>query len=265
MKKLKISLFILVAAFLFLYLYGCSNEDMIDKRREQPVESTQSDDSEYAPVESSSGEVASAEAAPEELEEMGDASSAPVESHVWKSLYGIDAFLHGYQVYTYVLASRFDAKGKERIEVLVNAITQSTGEAGIHDRRETANMFLIPMDTMDEIYSFGLSQTLIAELKKGLDQQMKEKLNGKGPFLISVTSNIGFGPLPNRVLVADLSKTNKALMKDVIRTYKQQLESDSHTITFKSLRLAVANFLVNANENLKLFKSEAGELKEIIG
>lgn len=179
-------------------------------------------------------------------------------------------------MYTYVLFGRKvggDAPNladdvAERYQALLEAIesttpAESTLEAAKIPREET-NLFCIPAKVSGgrptvENYNSDLAFTYRSVAVGGVakDERFSKKLAGNaGPFLVSTLHPLNQVGSPGPMLFAHLSSHNPAAMREVINRYKQRVARGlpDASESFSSLRLAILNLIVDADDNIKLVK-----------
>lgn len=192
--------------------------------------------------------------------------SAPRTSimHVWAPFTVMGSEPTGYAFYTYLLVNRHGMEGaaEERANALLRAIRGSTGKAGSGEIKKLANIFLIPGSKMT--YSFESSLRITAIFQKMLFDlnraSIAAKMSNPGPFLVSIPRPVQnvfrafYQDKKHPILIADLSRTNPAIMGDVVRQYKARVHQGSKEPAeeFKSLSLSLANILTNADDSLHL-------------
>jgi hypothetical protein len=213
----------------------------------------------------------------------GCAGTAPVtrgdnggpKQHLWQPLTRMSSEEKGFGMYTYVLfgrklkpIARLERETLDRYESLLNAIhvsTLSTAEGGDFDKAET-NVFLIPVKaevTEPTRYNYNdilslrciaLSSAMVRDVAPTLSDRLA---TGEGPFLISTQEPLGEMKKERVVLLyADLSTTNSAAMAEIVGAYKRRIGKGIHSIErFRSLRLALLDFILDADDNIKIVKT----------
>jgi hypothetical protein len=208
--------------------------------------------------------------------------------HVWGTVlsYGTEEQdYRGYAIYTYVLfnSNRPDAGTAEnqRFDSILKAVlqdikTRDQGAAAGWPRQET-NIFCIPAFTtylesanaLDK-YNFDLAMTYLGIIQRALkgNKELFNRLQRRsGPFLISL-----YEPLPSLqrkattdMLYVDLTEMSPAVMREVLDSYRQRLDAGPFkniTRLRESLRIAMLNFILTADANIKIVSMALAELKE---
>lgn len=196
-------------------------------------------------------------------------SSPPPDVHLWDDLYTFGEEEPGFGTYTYVLAGRdaSDARAATRYTALVNAVRSSTTARDDIPRevdKSRFNLFLIPVDANGEP-NYALSKLLLA----ALTTTASVSFDKPGPFLITLYRPIGFGTPGDvvDVLFVDLTNTHETAIREVVRTYKNRISGETieGIEKLKSLRLAVLNLALLAEDNIGFAKAAYADLKEGFG
>ena len=222
--------------------------------------------------------------------------------HRWKTLRSNDFHQEsGYGLYTYVLFNRkrsicVDSPDIcDRYEKILSAIlgstplaildsTPSEKKAKHHPFKNEVNIFYIPANESDEIFSNDPIEYYAFETSMGILEVLgdilrrHEDLAGHfkraGPFLISTGKPIFMdtnykyqkgleskdSEIP--VLCADLSDTAPELMSEFIRVYKNYIISKpvDKVENFYPLRLKIMNTALILDDNIKIVKTALAEL-----
>lgn len=204
--------------------------------------------------------------------------------HVWDLMTVMDTEEEGFGMYTYVLFPRrldqpMTYEVKERYAGILAAISGTTlslqeyGKLSPRNKDEI-NLLYIPAlkqgrkPTLSN-YNSTLAMLYLARIALLCQVSHPELANNlerrPGPFLISLPSPIGqIGNEQVSLLYADLSTTNPDIMKEVIAVYKTRLAGKpvDKIEHFRSLRLALLNMILNADDNLQLVKVAMADLME---
>lgn len=195
--------------------------------------------------------------------------------HVWSPLTGYGHEEQGYALYTYVILGWTvqDPRSPEgeRYERLLEAVVQAVQTAGEalrkpgkpdgHLRRE-CNVFYLPLLKQElskgasplASYNMVLGQRIKAALVQALQQEpeIARRLDqGAGPFLVSLPGPLSTsGPRITRLLLADLSRTHPAAMKEVVAAYRKQLNAEAvdEVERFAPIKLALLNGILAIND-----------------
>lgn len=204
--------------------------------------------------------------------------------HVWDTLRYEGCEKKGYGMYTYVLFGRrvdnlasVSPEIAKRYENLLYAIissTPTTREAR-HLMKGRSNIFYIPSKVnlgagkfSLKDYNSSLAMSYIARLADMIKNNTKlvERFDTRpGPFLISVRYRLGKISKGNFMLYADLSECHQAAIEEIVVAYKNHITTEGvNTIEeFDSLRLKILNFILFADEDLKVVRAEAAEWQRI--
>ncbi|MDO3378273.1 hypothetical protein [Geoalkalibacter halelectricus] len=204
------------------------------------------------------------------------ANGAPVISrHAWDLLTRMDGEVEGFGMYTYVLfPRRVDQPGlapevQERYAKLLEAIAGVTlglpefGDLTPRDKQETNLLYVPALASGAELSLANYNAPLalhylanIARLCRTNNPRLAARLDERpGPFLISLLQPVGqVGGESVTLLYADLSTTNPAALPAVVTAYKTRLTRAplADMERFTTLRLALLNLILNADNNLRL-------------
>jgi hypothetical protein len=203
-------------------------------------------------------------------------------THGWVSLTHDNTEKRGYGLYTYVLYGRRPSGPTSntdgyflRLSRLLQAIKETTPTAAVVEEsfaRAETNLFVIP-ETAPNVhgergYGFDLAKTLLLRFSdiEGLDPSLSQRLrDNAGPFLVSIhapLAEIKGQTVP--LLLIDLSTTNQAAMEEVVTEYKRRVETQEVATVerFRSLKLALLNFIVNRDDDLVLVESALASWSE---
>ncbi len=195
--------------------------------------------------------------------------------HLWQPLLTMFSEEKDFGMYTYVLfgrklkpMARLGSETLDRYESLLKAIhvsTLSIAEGGEFEKAET-NVFLIPLtaevtEPTRHNYHAILSLRYLAltsAMVKDIAPTLTDRLStGEGPFLISTLEPLGEIKKEGVVLLyADLSTTNSAAMAEIVGAYKRRVGKGIRAVErFRSLRLALLDFILDADDNIKIVKT----------
>jgi hypothetical protein len=207
-------------------------------------------------------------------------NGTPPGWHAWELLTGMDSEKAGFALYTYVLFghrldvhARIESDTRERYQNLLNAIVVSTARTSEIDEipREETNIFYIPalaggkepsLKNYDTVLAMRYVRMLSILVKNDNPELSGRLTTNPGPFLISTLMPIGeIGTDQTDLLYTDLSTTNPAAMAEIVSAYKQRITSSSvnRVESFRPLRLALLNIVLNADDNVKLVKAALAE------
>lgn len=191
--------------------------------------------------------------------------------HLWSNFEDIDSVADGYSMYTYVLINRnnSDILAWDKFVHLTALIRQTTSPVGDHDvlfKPWLSNLFLIPYK--NETLNDKLFMSLLAGLAAAEKNQELSSIDisNPGPFLISVVKPIRSDNnywLAD-VLYVDLTYFNLNAFPEVVAAYKKRIvnKSVSGYEHYKSIRLALLNFMLNADEYIRIIKVAYAGLKD---
>jgi hypothetical protein len=197
--------------------------------------------------------------------------------HVFETLTNKYNEYEGYGLYTYVLFRirvddpSLDSKTKELYQKLLTAIIKSTPTPeevnGIWPISST-NIFYIPGKESFisgnwslTNYNSSLAMTYIAQLCRIAEENSgipKRMLSRPGPFLISTLKPLGDTSTASKyILYADLFDSHPEAMMEIVESYKNYVVTASveDVEMFKTLRLSLLNFILKADDNLKIVKT----------
>ena len=256
----------------------------VDMRRTVPVMAPPDHPPQTAPIGGGQGgagtpgawqeEAMEGEASPEyePPPSMEDQGYSPPNHHVWSYLKAYDSEPAGYAMYTYVLAARKVIEGQPaqvRLQALVEAVQASTtSDEMSRIALDHSNLFLIPGG---DYYHYDLSLLVLQQFRITMSS-LGKKLDRAGPYLVSVIypashvveQTLMRRPVETPILIADLSNTSPAVMRDLVRMYKSRLSGPMLTQPvneFKSLRLQLASILTTADDYLLLIGKHLKEIK----
>lgn len=219
--------------------------------------------------------------APKKLPDTrGIRGSLPPKYHIHDLLTTEGMEEHGYAMYTYVLfgckIKKSDTEVGERYQSLLNAImlTLPTPDEGSPFPKNESNIFYIPWnkssikvgEALLKDYNFSLAMKYIGLLRKSIrdDPQVFSRLgSGSGPFLISLLYPFyDTKGETTYMLYADLSDNHPYAMREIVDAYKKRLSLKplDGIQRFNPIRLSVLNFILNANDNLKIVKLAVADL-----
>jgi hypothetical protein len=226
---------------------------------------------------------------PEDMEAQHGASRVRIVGHriALFAEKGSEAQFFG--MYTYVLFSRETADQTDevvlrRYKALLAALKSSTERKTSGPREDTSklNVFCIPVKrraysrrvsgdvaaTLDS-YNSQLAMSYLEMVAQGVplgDRLHRNLLINAGPFLVSTSIPIPELAVGEPLLVADLTNTNSAAMREVVNVYKAHIlaEGAPQAIKeFQSFRLHLLTIVLDADEHVRILvkptKALAGE------
>jgi hypothetical protein len=163
----------------------------------------------------------------------------------------------------------------KRFVSLVSAIKNISvkkQEAGEIDKA-TSNIFYIPSkknsEDPAEIVAPNLKIAIaylnyldrvypLKNIKSIEDSRFSKRL---GPFLVTLPKPILNVTPDDSMLFVDLSNTNPAAMSEVVQAYRSEIKNPKTQIVkeFKSIRLAILNFVLNADDDIKIINTAVAD------
>jgi len=233
------------------------------------------------PVQSAGPEVTAG--TPGEIEEAPgppEVTTAPEIEHFWKAMTVYGEAERDSGLYTLVLFSRrmdnpsgLDEQTAERYQAVLHAIggiegldteTDSAGAAATHIFYIPGRERVTDSAALAANYNPELAFAYLRKVRTLLvdHRRIRRRLTSHpGPFFISFSQITLENPVRERpVMYADLTRTNPAAMREVVKAYKLKVVSAApETVErFNPLRLRFLSVVLNIDDNLRLVRSALG-------
>jgi len=209
------------------------------------------------------------------------AAPSPIHYHGYFLLTKLNAEPAEYGVYTYVLSGNAATSGQPvigdmetRYTALLRAIAAQapsavTLSAEVIPTRET-NLFCIPAKagTSNVTLNFqNYSSELAVRYRLSVERQLtsqalRNKLeDNTGPFLVSSLTRLSQTGAGAPILFADLSTTHPDAMQEVVKAYKQRVQSPlDKAEVFKPFKLALLSIILNGNDYVQIEKAAVASM-----
>ncbi len=207
-------------------------------------------------------------------------SYLPPERDLWAPFNGENRLSPGFGLYTYLLIRDTSTTDPLEEAFIREILCQAEGMAGENTpRREQYNLFALPVGQDARLfrsrysllakeerlpfvingYNDDHAKQIMGYLSAGTDHSgIKKKLQGKGPFLVSVLKPLNVNSREKlTLLLFDGSTINTALVPHVIKRYCDYIHNNEveEEKIFHDFSIYLGDLLLDANESLFLFHS----------